>query len=99
VNARVPSTGKPAFIMTGIERPGGGVRLYASRDLPGVFFGVTGQDDTAAWHVDADMRHALVIDGSSWGEVFARAFEIWGNHDRAVEVDAARRDARRELPR
>jgi hypothetical protein len=82
-SVRLPSTGKPSHNMTGIDRPGGGVRLYASRDLPGVSWGMRdAKDGGVAWHIDADMQHVLVIDAVTWGEAYARAFEIWENQDR-----------------
>jgi hypothetical protein len=90
---RLPSTGKPVFVMTGIDRPGGGVRLYASRELPDLFWGMREAKHGTAWHVDASMQNVLVIDAATWGEAFSRAFEIWANHDRAKTEEAELQDA------
>lgn len=83
----LPSTGTPKFVMTGIDRPGGGVRLYASRDLKNLNWGQRDSADYSgtAWHIGSDMQHVLVIDAPTWGEAFARAFEIWANQDKAAE--------------
>lgn len=89
---RRPSTGKPVFCMVGIDADRGMCRLYASRDLKDLNWGMRDRPDyTTAWHVDASMQHVLVIDKPTWGECFAKAFEIWDNEDRnANEVEAAR---------
>lgn len=88
---RVPSDGQPKFVMVGVDRPGGGVRLYASRDIPPGRLN-WGQRDTdsyaVAWHVEADMVSVLIIDKPTWGEAFARVFEIWENHDREQQRGA-----------
>jgi hypothetical protein len=90
-SVRLPSTGKPSHNMTGVDRPGGGVRLYASRDLPGVSWGMRDvKDGGIAWHIDADMQNVLVIDAPTWGEAYARAFEIWENQDRDRELPPER---------
>jgi hypothetical protein len=104
---RFPSTGKPKFVMVGIDRPGGGVRLYASRDIPerelrwGLATGRYG--DATGWHIDAEMRRTLVTDADTWGQAFGRVFEIWENHDREAaqaEIEDSRRlrigDSRRK---
>lgn len=92
---RAPSTGTPKFVMVGIDRPDGTVRLYASRDIPGAHWGMrdeltaSGGIGEVAWHVDATMKNVLIIDKPTWGEAFARAFEIWANQDRAqAELEA-----------
>lgn len=84
---RVPSTGKPEFVMTGITRPGGGVRLYASRDLRAMDWGQMDlPDQTTAWHLETGMVHVLIIDAPTWGEAFARAWQIWASADRDKAV-------------
>jgi len=92
-SVRVPSNGKPEFVMTGIRRPGGGVRLYASRDLPrDIGWGQRepkGGYGPVYWHLDTDLENVLIIDKDTWGEAFARAFEIWANHDKAANEIAA----------
>jgi hypothetical protein len=85
-----PSTGTPKFTMVGVDRPGGGCRLYASRDLKRANFGHVGADDDrsysgAAWHVETDMQHVLIIDRPTWGEAFSHAFTIWANEDAETE--------------
>jgi hypothetical protein len=93
---RFPSTGKPKFVMVGIDRPGGGVRLYASRDIPerelhwGLATGAYG--DATGWHIDAEMRMTLITDADTWGAAFARLFEIWENHDRNNAIEEAQGD-------
>jgi hypothetical protein len=98
---RVPSTGKPKFVMVGIDRPGGGVRLYASREIPEreLRWGLaTGQyGDATGWHIDAEMRHTLIVDGATWGQAFGRVFEIWENHDRNNAIEEAQREHRQAL--
>jgi len=89
---RLPSTGKPEFIMTGIQRPDGTVRLYASRDLKSLNWGQRDLDyphSGVAWDIDTDMQHMLIIDKPTWGEAFARAFEIWANEDRNKAIEQA----------
>ena len=94
---RVPSTGKPKFVMVGIDRPDGSVRLFATRDVKDAAWGqrdnvsVGAYSSVTAWHIDADMVNVLVIDKPTWGEAFARAFEIWANHDRNAEIEATAR--------
>jgi len=89
-----PSTGKPEFIMTGVQRPGGGVRLYASRSLKDLEFG---HDEnrggaTALWQIAGKLDQMLIIDGDTWAHAFARMFEIWENQDRAKALaDGGRR--------
>lgn len=93
------TTGGPAFVLVGVNKPDGTVRLYASRDIPGaqMQWGVVHDryGTATGWHIDAEMRLVLVTDGATWGEAFARVTEIWNNHDReqreAVEHQAARK--------
>lgn len=95
---RLPSTGKPEFVMTGIQKPDGSVRLYASRDLKALNWGQRElKDYTTAWHIDADMQHMLVIDKPTWGEAFARAFEIWGNEDAEKAIGQRQAKAANEV--
>jgi hypothetical protein len=114
---RAVSTGHPKFVMVGVDRPGGGVRLYASREIPErelAFALAQDQYGTATgWHIDAEMRHVLIIDKPTWGEAFAHAFMIWENADREAARELARQeraavnvrrreeteDARARLPR
>jgi hypothetical protein len=85
VAVRVATDASPRFVMVGVELPNGKVRLYASRDVPPrqLSWGMRDVDYTSVWHVDAAMMKVLVIDADDWAAAFARAFEIWGNHDRA----------------
>jgi hypothetical protein len=84
----VVSTGKPNHIMVGVDRPGGGVRLYASRDIPErTLRWALAQDQYftgTGWHIDAELRQVLIIDRPTWGEAYAWAFEVWANQDRAA---------------
>jgi len=97
---RLPSTGKPEFIMTGIQLPDGRVRLYASRDLKNLNWGqrdMSYPNSGVAWHIDTDAQHMLIIDKPTWGEAFARAFEIWANEDAEKQrqlTEDGRRNAR-----
>jgi hypothetical protein len=88
----VPSTGRPKFVMVGIDKPDGQVRLYASREIPDreLRWGIEHDryGTATGWHIDAEMRHVLTIDGPTWAWVFARAFEIWANHDRNEAEEA-----------
>lgn len=100
---RAPSTGRPSHIMIGVDRPGGGVRVYASRELP-TDLGWSQREirnHIIAWHIDADMTHVLVIDAPTWGEAYARAFGIWENQDREKQrrfiEDGQRRAARNRV--
>ena len=84
-NTRLPSTGVPKFVMVGIDRPGGGVRVYASRDIAEneLKWGLaTDKYGTGTgWHVDAEMRQTLITDADTWGEAFEQIFRIWANRD------------------
>lgn len=92
---RVPSTGKPSHIMVGFDRPGGGVRLYASRNVDDTGWASRNTGKAAnVWHLDADMDHVLIIDKPTWGEAYARAFEIWENHDRNAAIEAKEAERR-----
>lgn len=84
-----PSTGRPEFVMTGVQRPGGGVRLYASRSLKETEFG---HDEnrggaTALWTISSKLDQMLVIDSDTWAHAFGKMFEIWDNQDRATALD------------
>jgi hypothetical protein len=98
-SVRVPATGTPVFVMTGTERPGGGVRVHASRDLADMHYGLREDGYDTATHIGATMRRVLTVDAPTWGEAFARLFEIWENHDRAerdeMEEAGKRRIAQR----
>lgn len=91
--ASLKTTGGPKFAMVGIDKPDGGCLLYASRDLPQdkLLWGVANDryGTATGWHVDAEMRNVLIIDKRTWGECFARLFEIWGNWDRNEALEAA----------
>lgn len=91
--ARLKTTGGPRFAMVGIDKPDGGCLLYASRDLPQdkLLWGVANDryGTATGWHIDAEMRNVLIIDKRTWGEAFARLFEIWGNWDRNDAIEAA----------
>jgi len=86
-----PSTGKPEFVMTGVQRPGGGVRLYASRSLKDLEFGhdASPGGSTALWKIASKLDQMLIIDEDTWAHAFARMFEIWENQDRAKALDKA----------
>lgn len=92
-NTRLPSTGVPKFVMVGIDRPGGGVRVYASRDIAEneLRWGLATNDygTGTGWHVDAEMRKTLIVDGQTWGEAFEQIFRIWANHDRNAVIEGA----------
>lgn len=83
--------------MVGIDRPGGGVRLYASREIPDreLRWGLATNKygDGTGWHIDAEMRRTLVTDGATWGEAFGRVFEIWENADRNEALELERKEA------
>lgn len=82
----------PQFIFVGFGKPGGSVRLYASRSFPrGApgFWNKSGSDGPAVWQLDADLDRMLVIDQPSWPEAMAKVFEIWGNED----AEKARKEA------
>lgn len=83
-SVRVPSTGKPEFAMYGIRRPDGSCRVHASRNLADAHFGLRDDGHDSATHIDATMREVLTVDAPTWGEAFARLFELWENRDRAV---------------
>jgi hypothetical protein len=86
------STGAPKFVMVGIEKPEGGVRLYASRDIPldQLTFALASDrwGTATGWHLDTEMRQVLIHDDVTWGRAFGRIFEIWENHDRNNAIEA-----------
>lgn len=86
---RVPTTGKPEFAMYGIRRPDGSCRVHASRDLLDAHFGQREDGYDVATHIDATMREVLTVDAPTWGEAFAKLFELWENRDRAKALDRA----------
>jgi hypothetical protein len=82
MNGDAPATGKITGVLVLIERPGGGVRIQASREAIDVFFGLRERNHQPVNHVDADMPHMMTIDRPTYGEAFEELFRIWANQDR-----------------
>jgi hypothetical protein len=86
------------FVMVGLKRPAGGVRLYATCDMPHLDWGQAERGYETVWHIDADMKNLLIIDKPDYPQALARLFEIWGNQDRQVALEAAQEAARPRSP-
>lgn len=71
------------FVMVGLKRPSGGVRIYATRHMPHLEWGQAERGCETLWHIDADMDNLLVIDKPDYPQALARLFEIWANQDAA----------------
>jgi hypothetical protein len=86
----LPVTATPKFVLLGFEKPGGGVRLYASRSFPmkAPRFWLAdeygGTPGPAMWKLEAELDHMLIIDKATWNEALAHAFTIWANEDAAA---------------
>jgi hypothetical protein len=84
---------QPDFVMLGLTRPDGLVRMYASRDLPQAEFGppAPGRDFTVgAYLLTSVMANMLVVDRPTYAECQARIAEIWANWDREKALKAAK---------
>lgn len=78
---------QPTGIMV-IAEVDGGVRLYASREIPRAHFGMELVDFRTEWKIGSVMKQMLIITRPTLGECLAELGRIWGNHDR----DAAQRE-------
>jgi hypothetical protein len=80
------------FVMVGLKRPAGGVRIYATRHMPHLEWGQVQRGYATLWHIDADMDNLLVIDEASYPDALARLFAIWtaqDEHKAATELPPA----------
>lgn len=82
-SVRMPSTGKIDGVLVLIKRPGGGVRIQASRDVLNVWFGLRERTAGPVNHVDADMPLMMTVDAPSYAEAFEKLFALWAARDRA----------------
>lgn len=71
------------FVMVGLKRPQGGVRVYATRHMPHLEWGQVERGYETLWHIDADMDNLLIIDKPDYPQALARLFEIWASQDAA----------------
>ena len=74
------------FVMVGLKRPSGGVRIYATRHMPHLEWGQVQRDYATLWHIDADMDNLLVIDKPDYPQALARLFEIWASQDAEAKL-------------
>ena len=88
----VPGTGKPVCILTWTERPEGGIRLYASRQLTETGWG---QRERASgpvdWHLDVTMTELLIVDRDTAAEAIAWVLQRWQRDDDEKEAARQRR--------
>jgi hypothetical protein len=88
---------EPEWIMIGASVDAG-KRIYASRDLPDAFFGITEVNWSPENKITAVLKLMLVITEPTYPECIARLQEIWNNWDaetvRQIAADAER-DGRR----
>jgi hypothetical protein len=93
----MPAEGTPEFIMTGVTKPDGTKRLYASRNLDSPAWGQRETvEGTVRWHLRASLDQLLVIDRPTWGEAFTAAWTIWANQDRAHRQAIAANESRHQ---
>lgn len=74
------STQSPDWVMTGIPRPGIGVRVIASQQLGQLRFDMTAMDDPPPRHLlSAVLEQALFVDRPTYSEAIAEVGRIWAN--------------------
>src|ERR1700735_2389401 len=81
-----PLTGtlpKPDWTMTGVPVPGG-VRVYASRDLPAASFGMEERDQASYWRLRALMQNLVIEQGAAYPEALAKVQDAWQRQDAAA---------------
>jgi hypothetical protein len=81
---------EPEWIMIGASVDAG-KRIYASRDLPDAFFGITEVNWSPENKITAVLKMMLVVTEPSYPECLARIQEIWSNWDANGNTEAARR--------
>lgn len=78
-----------------------GWRLYASREIPSAGFDVRSRKGDImgdpVWGVDALMEKMLIITKPTQGECLQQVMQIWANHDRAVQLEAAQARGRKAI--
>lgn len=74
--------GEPQWYMTGVARAGGGVRVYASRELISADVDVTEVSHEPVTRLSAAGRNVLIIDGPDYPWVLARIQQIWSGNPR-----------------
>ncbi len=88
---RAPQQGEPEAVFTWVRLPGGGIRLYASRNLADTAWG---QREHLAkgvlWHLDADLDGLLVVDRPTAAEAFAWVLARWNREDAEAEAEKQR---------
>jgi hypothetical protein len=96
----VPSTGTPACVLTWIDRPAGGIRLYASRAIQSQDWGQRTADGSSAvdWHMGVIMREVLIVDRQTPAEAIRWVLERWAREDAASQPELSSGDSRRALP-
>jgi hypothetical protein len=88
---RAQQQGEPEAIFTWVRLPQGGIRLYASRQLPDVAWGQREHREKGVmWHLDANLDGLLIVDRLTAAEAFAWVLERWNREDaeKAAEAQA-----------
>lgn len=89
------SNGKPECLLTWVRRNEGGIRLYASRDLPGASWGqrTTEGGSEVHWHLGATMRSTIIMDADTPAAAIQWVLERWQREDAAEELRVQRLQA------
>lgn len=94
------SNGKPECILTWVRRDSGGIRLYASRELPGAGWGMRETEGHQVhWHLETTMRSVLVYDADTPAQAIQWVLERWAREDAAsAELERTRKAIGYERP-
>jgi hypothetical protein len=86
------SNGKPECLLTWVRKDEGGIRLYASRDLPGASWGqrtIEGGTEVH-WHLAATMRSTIIMDADTPAQAIQWVLERWAREDEAERLRVLR---------
>ena len=86
------SNGKPECLLTWVRKDGGGIRLYASRDLPGASWGqrTTEGGTEVHWHLATTMRSTIIMDADTPAQAIQWVLERWNREDEAERLRVLR---------
>jgi hypothetical protein len=74
---------EPEFVIVGLDRPGQGKRIMASRHLTGTVLTMTDMSDPPPrWKVTAALGQMLIIDKPGYGDALLHMGTIWRNWER-----------------
>jgi hypothetical protein len=80
---------RPDWVMLGVPRPGGGVRLYASRELTHAELELRLEHDVRAFldgdlaglsermDINVGMRHFTLVEADTYPEALAHLLDVW----------------------